>query len=702
MATMIEQVDEDFLKRWGYDKDGALYKLVQRLGETPNGNDYSNSPAFGDTLYGIEKKTREWEDWSDLNAFVAGLNSGTSDAKKAHLFRTMNLPNLVNFLALRALVSEIDVNRKNFYFYRDTTGSGEWYLFPWDKDMTLGVGYSTSVPTNLNNPWQATNVYKHDPSSTKQWNVLWEQAYQAPELRAMVGRRLRTLMDEMMGASGTIPGNTLMEQRVEAVRAQMTPLPTGVTVSGYRDRSGFDSWLGQHRTALFTTYGPSSAYGMIPGAAAASPAITISTADPNPATGTQDHEYLLLVNSNADSVDLTGWTLAGGGLNHTFKAGTIIPGTAVSSTLNRAYVVNKRAEFRTRPGAPTSAELVLGNYDGQLSARGGTVVLSRKDGSVAATYVLPVAPTAGQQQLRISKIMYAPTPPAASELAALPTVEAGDFEYIELHNIGATTLNLAGYRFTDGITFTVPSGVTLAAGARLIVAGNPAAFDLRYGAGLNRVGPFTGALDNSGERLRIVDALGEEILDFTYSPAWYPASDEGGYALCVGNDLATSYADWGLPEKWALSGSVGGAPGQAPTYFSQQYAGWKNGVFTAAERGNPAVSGSAVTLNGAGISNALAFALNLNPRAPDFAAMPGPVVVTDAGQTYAALRFRRWKNGLGVTYTVEGSTDLASWGAISTQVSATPNGDDTETVTVRGTTPGTSPRFLRLRVTVTP
>ncbi|MGB1260859.1 MAG: lamin tail domain-containing protein, partial [Akkermansiaceae bacterium] len=48
IGTLIEQVDEDFLKRYGYDhKDGELYKLVQR----------SNlNPVFHDTSTGVEKK----------------------------------------------------------------------------------------------------------------------------------------------------------------------------------------------------------------------------------------------------------------------------------------------------------------------------------------------------------------------------------------------------------------------------------------------------------------------------------------------------------------------------------------------------------------------------------------------------------------------------------------------------------------------
>jgi hypothetical protein len=284
----------------------------------------------------------------------------------------------------------------------------------------------------------------------------------------------------------------------------------------------------------------------------------------------------------------------------------------------------------------------------------------------------------------------------------MPLVEAGDFEYLELHNIGATPLVLDGCRFTDGITFTIPPGTTLAPGARLCVVENVAAFDLRYGSGIARVGPFAGALDNAGERIRFLDSVGEEVLDFTYSPAWFPASNTAGFALVIRDDVATSYADWSLPEKWALSSLRGGSPGEAPDWFSYEYTGWKNYIFTAAERANPAISAPAAVLNGAGLNNALCFALGLDPRAPDLAALPRAVIVNYAGQDYGALRFRRWKSSPGTSYAVESSATPdtgITWTPEATVTSAVDNGDGTQTVTIRTTTP-VMPRFLRLKVSV--
>lgn len=303
MATLIEQLDEDFLKRKGFDNDGALYKFVQRIGEegTPGnvvGGDYSGSPGFKNEnpIYGVEKKTRTYESFADFSAFTAGIGTGTATDKKNFLFKNMNLPNFVNFMAVRALISEEDVNRKNFYAFRDTIDSQEWFLFPWDKDMTFGMSYLTTVSANRNNPWQSTSTFYHDPTGTKQWCVLWQLGYDIPEVRAMVGRRLRTLMETMMGPVGaTIPGTTIMEQKLEEIRAMLLTPPPGLATDGnYRNRASFDTWLGQHRTALFTTYGPSSSYNMIPTAASALPVVTITNAVANPPTAAigyspQDH-----------------------------------------------------------------------------------------------------------------------------------------------------------------------------------------------------------------------------------------------------------------------------------------------------------------------------------------------------------------------------------------------------------------------------
>ncbi|MEK0448137.1 MAG: hypothetical protein RL088_405 [Verrucomicrobiota bacterium] len=730
IAHLIEQLDEDYLKRQGFDNDGALYKFVQRLGEenTPGnvvGGDYSGSPGFKfeNPIYGVEKKTRLYEGFEDYTAFTQGIATTNSVAsRRVFLFKNMNIPNLVNFMAVRALISEEDVNRKNFYAFRDTIDSQEWFLFPWDKDMTLGMSYSTTVSTNRNNPWQSTFTFLHDPTATKQWCVLWQTAYDIPEVRTMVGRRLRSLMDTMMGTPATaIPGNTILEQKVEEIRAMMLTPPPGYSVNAnYRDRATFNTWLGQHRTALYTTYGPASGYNMIPNAASALPVVTITNAAANPPTaavgyGNQDHEFIEITNSNAEDVDVSGWTLWNPGSPKpfmTFPGGTVIPGTS-SAPLNKMNVVRTQPGFRNRPGAPTTAEFVVGRYDGQLSARGETIQL--RDGVLAtsrlvSSYTTPSAPTAAQQSLRVTELMFAPTAPTAAELVAAPATVASDYEYIELQNISATTLDVSGARFTSGVDFTFPAATTLAPGQRILLVANSAAFAARYGA-IPVAGVFTGTLDNSGDRLRIEDSVGEMVLDFSYNELWFPPADAGGRSIVVRN-ASPDYATYDLPTHWALSGTNGGTPAAADNGdFANHYDGWRWDHFNAGEiylpePANPpntlntALVGPSADAEGDGLSNFAEYAFGRQPRVHDNSALTTASIVNDGGLNYLAVTFKRRHKALDVTYTVETTDTLGGvWTPAGTQVGSISDlGNGIEQVTIRDSVPqGSTPRYIRVR-----
>ncbi len=729
MAQLIEQLDDDFLKRKGFDNDGALYKFVQRLGEegTPGnvvGGDYSGSPGFKNEnpIYGVEKKTRTYESFADFSTFTAGIGTGTAADKKTFLFKNMNLPNFVNFMAVRALISEEDVNRKNFYAFRDTIDSQEWFLFPWDKDMSLGVGYNTTVSTNRNNPWQSTSTFYHDPAGTKQWCVLWQLGYDIPEVRAMVGRRLRTLMDTMMGPIGaTIPGTTIMEQKLEEIRALLLTPPTGLATDGnYRNRASFDTWLGQHRTALYTTYGPSSGYNMIPTAATALPVVTITNAAANPATATagysqQDHEFIEITNANAEEVDMSGWTLWNPGANSpffTFPSGTVAP-KAASAPLNVMKVVRNKPGFRNRPGAPTTPEFVVGAYDGQLSARGETVQL--RDGALVnsrlvSTYSTTAAPTPAQQSLRITELMFAPIAPTPAELLAAPGTAASDYEYIELQNTGVTSLDITGAKFTDGIEFVFPATV-LTPGQRVLIVANTAAFAARYGTGFNIAGTFGGTLDNSGDHLRIEDSVGEMILDFSYNERWFPPADEGGRSLVVRN-ASPDYATYDLPTNWALSGTAGGTPGGADNGdFANHFDGWRWDHFNAGEIYLPTPANPAYTVNtalvgpagdaeGDGLTNLAEYAFGRQPRAHDNSALSSASIVNDAGDNYLAVTFLRRHKALDLTYTIETTDNLAGpWTPTTQQFGTTVElGNGIEQVTYRDTIPrAATPRFVRIR-----
>lgn len=185
-------------------------------------------------------------------------------------------------------------------------------------------------------------------------------------------------------------------------------------------------------------------------------------------------------------------------------------------------------------------EAITGNpvgmlYQGPLSLTQSTTLKARtRDGTVwsaltEAYYLVGV--TASAANLKVSEIFH--HPPDGSL----------DPEFIELHNPSATTLDLSGVRFSEGISYTFPPGTLLGPGARIVVTGHQ----------------FTGKLDNSGEFLTLLAANGDLIFRFRYSPAApWPAGTSGEGRSLV---LISAGADPADPADWRPSLTVGGTPG---------------------------------------------------------------------------------------------------------------------------------------------
>ncbi|MHB1033246.1 MAG: lamin tail domain-containing protein [Pirellulales bacterium] len=161
--------------------------------------------------------------------------------------------------------------------------------------------------------------------------------------------------------------------------------------------------------------------------------------------------------------------------------------------------------------------------------------------------------------VRVTEILYHPqAPPAGSPYLT------EDFEFIELVNTGAKTIDLAGVRFTQGITFdfTGDDVASLAPGQYVLVVGNRPAFESRYGAGLPVAGQYTGRLNNAGETIRLEDKFGVPVLEFAYKDGWHPLTDTQGFSLTLVDPTADP-ATWGNQESWRPSRLAGGSPGTA-------------------------------------------------------------------------------------------------------------------------------------------
>ena len=161
-------------------------------------------------------------------------------------------------------------------------------------------------------------------------------------------------------------------------------------------------------------------------------------------------------------------------------------------------------------------------------------------------------------RLRITEIMCHP----------LDTGDPNDpnEEFVELKNVGTTTVDLNLVQFTKGIHFTFPK-ITLSADEYIVVVKDRSAFEASYGTGINIAGEYSGSLANDGERVRLEDAIGQKILDFRYRDGWYDVTDEDGFSLTIIDPTNPDPNSWGLKDSWRPSAGSGGSPGWDDTGF---------------------------------------------------------------------------------------------------------------------------------------
>ena len=132
------------------------------------------------------------------------------------------------------------------------------------------------------------------------------------------------------------------------------------------------------------------------------------------------------------------------------------------------------------------------------------------------------------------------------------------YEYLELYNNGNYLVDLSGYKFGAGITYTFPQGLNLGAGEYLVVALKPDTIISYYGIS-NVVGPYSGGLNNGGETVRLDNASGLTVdnVPFDDVAPWPLTPDGGGPSL----SLLDPNLDNSLAVSWSASTLNGGTPG---------------------------------------------------------------------------------------------------------------------------------------------
>ena len=186
-------------------------------------------------------------------------------------------------------------------------------------------------------------------------------------------------------------------------------------------------------------------------------------------------------------------------------------------------------------------------------------------------WLLPSQPTFGQanafqldDRIVINELMYhAPGfySPQLDQLFENPE------EWVELYNRSQTdTVDLSGWRFTQGIDYAIPAGTLLGPNSYLVISNDPETL-LRMRPGLlpaQVLGPFSRQLANGGETVELSDALGNPADTVRYYDGGRWASEADASAASL--ELRDPYSDNSVAESWAASDESARSVWQTITY----------------------------------------------------------------------------------------------------------------------------------------
>ncbi len=265
-------------------------------------------------------------------------------------------------------------------------------------------------------------------------------------------------------------------------------------------------------------------------------------------------QFIELYNHSTNSVDVSGCILTDDPTTNKFviPSGTVIgPAGFVSFTQTQfGFTLNGAGEtlYFIKPDGSRILDAV------QFGAQANGVSYGRWPDGANDFYAFTTnTPGTNNSAILIGDIVI-------NELMYDPISGNDDDQYIELYNKGTNTINLAGWQFTTGVTFTFPS-VTLAANGYLVVARNLTNLFAKY-PNLNNgntVGNYSGKLSHNGEQLTLCMPqtlyantsilVAEDQVTYGTGGRWGEWSSGGGSSL----ELIDPNSNHRLAANWADS-----------------------------------------------------------------------------------------------------------------------------------------------------
>ncbi len=566
LYMFLEAPDSDWVIRSRFDPRGARYKA---------GDSLRFWPTMAEIVPWYDKETRLEEDYSDLYSLITNLEVQGGATLRNYVLDNVDLPSVMNFMALQVILHGNDFIDKNYFLYRDTEGTRRWAVYPWDLDLTFGrnwngtslndtiwadVDFVAGKPVTVSPSLPIIGTRDHRPYQ-ETYNQLIERVLTQPDLLEMFQRRLRSVMDQVLP-------DGLYEAKIDAHVARIAPEAAADTAAwpvwGQPQSLATainhlkQDYLLKRRQHLFVTH----ALCHIPPPQTLSPRVVISEVMYKPVGGDID-EFIELYNpSSTEAVDLSGWRLEGISLN--IPAGTVIP--------RNGYVVFAKNDtrFRTTYG---SGKFVAAQYNGSLNDLGESLVLKNPFGGVVASVAYdeiapwPTTPNGGGRSLELidasrdngkvanwaASLANGGTPGAANSvrgsLPALPalfinevlpdnatinTDEMGESDaWIELYNSSSQAIQLGGMFLANSLStptqWPIPGGTSLCAHCYMLfwADGETGEGPLHTNFTLSAAGGTVGLFSSSGT---LVDYLPYGALPVDTSTGRFP---DGGAELRV-------------------------------------------------------------------------------------------------------------------------------------------------------------------------
>jgi len=137
-------------------------------------------------------------------------------------------------------------------------------------------------------------------------------------------------------------------------------------------------------------------------------------------------------------------------------------------------------------------------------------------------------------------------PVVINEIHYDPDVKTDLAEFVELYNVTDEPVNVSGWYFSNGISFTFPGNSFIPPNGFVVIAQNAAKFQAKFG--FAPTGQFEGKLSNEGETICLRDTNNDKVDEVTYKLGfpWPTVGDEPGKSIqlispAMDNDLGGSW-----------------------------------------------------------------------------------------------------------------------------------------------------------------